>query len=279
MKYLFIFLFSLNCFALEIPRLTRPVEDLAGVMGEEGKKEVEEIASQVYKDKIAQVSFLIIPSLENEILEDYSIKVANSWKLGDKGIDNGLLVLLSMAERKIRIEVGSGLEGEITDVEASRIIDGMKPFMRNSDYKGALLWVLERVKYYSEYNSAENIALRAELKAKKEKEDQQRAKELMKMFRWAFISLVFMMGFVYIGKVFFLKNNSLELKSKIKAAESEAVDLDKELSTLELKNKKLTIDNEKYKFYQREISVSQMEERKKELSREVVSMKNFLEKE
>jgi uncharacterized protein len=69
-----------------------------------------------------QVAVLILPSLEREALEEYSHRVATTWKLGQKGTDNGVLLLIALKERKLRIEVGYGLEGALTDVRSSRII-------------------------------------------------------------------------------------------------------------------------------------------------------------
>jgi uncharacterized protein len=69
-----------------------------------------------------QVAVLIIPSLEGEALEEYSHRVATTWKLGQKGTDNGVLLLVVLKERKLRIEVGYGLEGTLTDLRSAHII-------------------------------------------------------------------------------------------------------------------------------------------------------------
>jgi len=65
---------------------------------------------------------LIVPSLEGDALEDFSMRVAEQWKIGHKGLDNGAILLISKADRKVRIEVGYGLEGRLTDLAAGRII-------------------------------------------------------------------------------------------------------------------------------------------------------------
>ena len=70
----------------------------------------------------AQVVIAVFPSLEGESLEDFSIKLAEKWRVGQKGLDDGAIMLVFLNERKVRIEVGYGLEGAIPDLEAARII-------------------------------------------------------------------------------------------------------------------------------------------------------------
>jgi uncharacterized protein len=78
---------------------------------------------------------LTVPSLEGESLEEYSLKVAETWKLGQKGKDNGLLLLVSSGDRKVRIEVGRGLEGDLTDLTCGLIIrHEIVPRFRDGDY-------------------------------------------------------------------------------------------------------------------------------------------------
>jgi uncharacterized protein len=84
-----------------------------------------------------QLVILTVASLEGESLEDYSIRVAEAWKIGQKGKDNGILFLVSREDRKMRIEVGRGLEGKLTDLTAGRIIDlVVKPKFKAEDYDG-----------------------------------------------------------------------------------------------------------------------------------------------
>ena len=84
-----------------------------------------------------QLVVLTVPSLEGEPIEDYSISVAEAWKIGQKTKDNGILFLVSREDRKMRIEVGRGLEGKLTDLTAGRIIDlVVKPKFKAEDYDG-----------------------------------------------------------------------------------------------------------------------------------------------
>jgi len=78
---------------------------------------------------------LTVPSLEGETIEDYSIKVAEAWKIGQKGKDNGIIFTVAKQERKMRIEVGRGLEGKLTDLMAGRIIDlVITPLFKQGNY-------------------------------------------------------------------------------------------------------------------------------------------------
>ena len=115
-------LFPLFVSALEVPPLTGRVVDLAGVLP---VHDSDALTNQLkaHEEKTGnQVAVLILPSLDGEPLEEYSHRVATTWKLGQKGTDNGALLLIALKERKLRIEVGYGLEGTLTDLRSSRII-------------------------------------------------------------------------------------------------------------------------------------------------------------
>ena len=82
---------------------------------------------------------LAIPSLEGEVLENYSLKVARTWKLGRKGVNDGVLLLIAKGDRKLRIEVGRGLEGSLPDALAGRIIqDEITPRFKAGDFDGGV---------------------------------------------------------------------------------------------------------------------------------------------
>jgi uncharacterized protein len=97
-----------------------------------------------------QMALAIFPSLEGESLEDYSIRLAQQWRLGAKGLDNGLILLVFVKDRKVRVEVGYGLEDRITDVVASQIIrQAIAPKFREGNYaaglEAAVAAVFERI--------------------------------------------------------------------------------------------------------------------------------------
>src|SRR5262249_9977140 len=87
----------------------------------------------------AQVAVLVVPSLEGESLEAYSVRVAQTWKLGRKGVDDGVLFLVARNDRKMRIEVGYGLESRITDARSREILDEqVRPRFRADDFDGGI---------------------------------------------------------------------------------------------------------------------------------------------
>lgn len=116
--------------AREVPALTRRVTDEARVLGADAERLEEKL--RVYEQQTGhQFAVLTVDSLDGEILEQWSIKVAEAWRLGDKSRDDGLLLLLVMKERQLRVEVGYGLEGAVTDARASRVIrDVMVPRLK-----------------------------------------------------------------------------------------------------------------------------------------------------
>lgn len=122
-------------FALDVPKLQARVTDLAGLLSAEQIGALDTKLRDLETSDSAQIAILIIPSLEGEALEDYSERVASAWRLGQKGRDNGALMLLAMKERRVRIEVGYGLEAKLTDALSRRIIqDEIVPNFREGDY-------------------------------------------------------------------------------------------------------------------------------------------------
>ncbi len=124
---------------LEVPYLAGRVNDQAAMLGDAFKQELEERLRVLEEETGAQVAVLTIPSLEGEPIEDFSIRVVQTWKLGREGADDGVLILIVRDDRKMRIEVGYGLEGALTDAQAGRIIDGlMAPRFREGDFEGGI---------------------------------------------------------------------------------------------------------------------------------------------
>ncbi len=111
-----------SAFALEVPRLTGRVNDYANILTSGQKTSLENFLKKVETASFAQVVLLTINSLEGETLEDFSMSVAEKWKLGQKDKDNGVLLLVAVKDKKIRIEVGYGLEGALTDLKCGYII-------------------------------------------------------------------------------------------------------------------------------------------------------------
>jgi uncharacterized protein len=130
---------ALHAEGLPIPHLTSPVTDEAGVLTPDQRVELETELLK-YEDSTGnQFAVLIIPSLQGEVLEEYSLKVAEANKLGSQKNNNGLLLLIVTEERKIRIEVGYGLEGAIPDVTTALVRENeISPRFRQGDYFGGL---------------------------------------------------------------------------------------------------------------------------------------------
>jgi len=132
--------FSRPIFPLEVPPLSGRVVDSAGMLSARTVEEINALLEQHEKETSNQVVVLTIPSLEGDILEEYSLKAAEIWKLGKKGTDNGVLLLIAKNDRKMRIEVGYGLEGNLTDGICSRIIrNEITPKFKSGDFDGGTL--------------------------------------------------------------------------------------------------------------------------------------------
>lgn len=111
--------------ALEVPYLTGRVNDLAGIIPGDVQQRVETVLAALENDTGAQVAVLTLPSLEGESLEDYSLRVAETWGLGRKDHDDGVLFLIARDDRKMRLEVGYGLESRLPDALCGRILDNV----------------------------------------------------------------------------------------------------------------------------------------------------------
>ncbi len=119
----------------EVPYLSRRVTDEAGVLSSSTIQDLELRLKQQEDSTSNQVAVLTIPSLEGEALEEYSIRVVDTWKLGQKGKDNGVLLLVVTQDRKVRIEVGRGLEGALPDITCGTIIrKDIVPRFKEGDY-------------------------------------------------------------------------------------------------------------------------------------------------
>jgi uncharacterized protein len=129
-----------------VPALTTPVTDLAGVLTPEQVGALDSKLGSFAQAKGSQVAVLIVPTTQPEEIEQYAIRVAEAWKLGRKGVDDGALLLVARDDRKVRIEVGYGLEGALPDATANRIIDEViVPSFRGGDYYGGIDAGVDRI--------------------------------------------------------------------------------------------------------------------------------------
>ena len=133
-------LFVIPAFTLDVPTLNTPVTDKADVINSSDEKALNQKLTNLSNETGIQVAVLTIPSLEGEALESYSMKVVEDWKLGQKGEDNGVLLLVSIGDRSLRIETGYGVEGDLTDTKCGLIIRNViTPHFQNGDYSRGIV--------------------------------------------------------------------------------------------------------------------------------------------
>jgi uncharacterized protein len=126
-------------FALEVPPLRGHVNDYANMLSPAVSERLEQALTSFENSDSTQIVVLTVNSLEGENLEEYSIKVAEAWRIGQAKLDNGAILLVAKQERKIRIEVGRGLEGVLTDLTSGRIIRGdISPHFKRNDYDAGI---------------------------------------------------------------------------------------------------------------------------------------------
>lgn len=133
------------------PQAGKMVHDEAGILQAATVQTLENFIAQQTDTTSNQIGVYIIPSLDGEILEDYAVRVFKEWGLGQKGRDNGVLLLIAVNDRQVKIEVGYGLEGALTDLTASRIIrNEIAPRFRQGQYddgvKAAVLAINQAIK-------------------------------------------------------------------------------------------------------------------------------------
>jgi len=129
-----------------VPALERRVTDLTGTLTAAQQQQLEARLAAFEEQKGSQIAVLLVPTTEPETIEQYAIRVAEQWKLGRKGVDDGALLLVAIGDRNLRLEVGYGLEGVLPDVIAKRIVsDVITPYFRQGDYYGGLNAGVERI--------------------------------------------------------------------------------------------------------------------------------------
>lgn len=131
----FLVLFSNVAFAADLPKPTKNffVNDFANVISNADEEKMQQQGEALFKKCGAQVVVVTVKSLNGEDLESYSLNLARSWRIGSDKNDDGILLLLAVDERKVRIEVGYGLEGALPDSKTGRILDtyGVDRFKKN----------------------------------------------------------------------------------------------------------------------------------------------------
>ncbi|MEA9579232.1 TPM domain-containing protein [Xanthomonas nasturtii] len=122
-----------------IPPLRSPVVDVTGTLDAAQLQQLEQQALALQQRKGAQLQILIVATTQPETIEQYTQRVFDQWKIGRKGVDDGVLLLVAKDDRRVRIQPGYGLEGAIPDIVANRIIqEYLAPRFREGDYGGGI---------------------------------------------------------------------------------------------------------------------------------------------
>lgn len=124
---------------IALPSLQARVTDLTGTLTAEQQATLESALAAIEQAKGAQVAILLLPSTAPEAIEQFGIRLAEAWKLGRKGIDDGVILIVAKEDRRLRLDVGYGLEGALNDATAKRIIsEVIVPRFKQGDYFGGL---------------------------------------------------------------------------------------------------------------------------------------------
>jgi uncharacterized protein len=126
-----------------VPKLEQRVTDLAGMLQPEQRNALENVLKTYEERTGSQIAVLLVPTTAPEAIEQYGIRVFDAWKLGRKGVDDGVLLLVARdnppALRRLRIEAGRGVQGSLTDAQSKRILqDVIAPHFRQNDFYGGL---------------------------------------------------------------------------------------------------------------------------------------------
>ena len=122
-----------------VPKLTARVTDQTGTLTSDERAALEGKLGDFEQAKGSQIAVLIVPSIGPEAIEEFAGRVTDEWKLGRKGVDDGVLLVIAKQERKIRIQTGRGVQGTLTDALAKRIAaDIVAPRFRSGDFAGGL---------------------------------------------------------------------------------------------------------------------------------------------
>jgi uncharacterized protein len=141
------FLFFLFCLctlpftagAFDVPSAQGYVNDFAGLLSPAAKSQIENFLRNFEASDSTQVVVVTVPNLQGEPIDMVALQFAETWKIGQKGKDNGALLLIGKEDRKMRIEVGRGLEGQLTDLLAGRIVDNeIAPRFKQGDFEGGI---------------------------------------------------------------------------------------------------------------------------------------------
>ncbi len=196
MEKLYILLILL-LFPLTVSAYTSPgaptgyVNDYASVLSATGKNELEALLTDYQQQTGNEIAVAIIPSLQDETIETYAVQLFEEWGVGGKGQDTGALFVVALEDRLMRIEVGYGLEGDLTDVEAKQIVSNVvPPYFRNNDYdegvRAAVVVIMQNIG--AEYTPSAGVA--------RSTRNQDSGGSIFEEFFWVFFFVFIWMGSV-----------------------------------------------------------------------------------
>lgn len=146
LSVIFLWLLAGAVWALEVPPLRGRVNDYAAVLSQDQDRTLEAQLAQFEQETGHQIAVLTIPTLEGEDIEGFSIRVAENWKIGKKGFDNGVILVVAVKDRRLRLEVGYGVEGVLPDAIAKTITSQyIVPRFRSQDYAGGIIAGMDAV--------------------------------------------------------------------------------------------------------------------------------------
>jgi uncharacterized protein len=132
--------------AAEIPPLKARVTDLTGTLTAEQRSALEQTLAEFERRKGAQLAVLMVATTQPETIEQYAVRVEEAWKLGRKGVDDSLLLVIAKNDRRLKIETGYGLEGVVPDAVAKRVIeDDIVPRFKQGDFYGGIRAGMDRL--------------------------------------------------------------------------------------------------------------------------------------
>lgn len=130
--------------AVPVPAIDSPITDVAGVLSEEKRAALSQLLVQHKTESGVQLALLLVRTSDGEPIEDYALRAAIAWGGGEKRKDDGALFVMAVDDRRMRLELGYGLESMVSDATAAEVLEELKPFLREGNYDGAAAYLVSR---------------------------------------------------------------------------------------------------------------------------------------
>ncbi len=189
---LFLLFLAPATFGLTIPDVARPFTDKVGIVTPDKAAQIETLLENIRASRKIEMAVFITDSLQDYDIAPYALAVAEKWKLGKKGRDEGLLMIIAPKERRMRLEVGYGLEGELTDAFSRRVLDdNVVPYFRQQRYGDGILVAIEAIAHQLQIDLNAGVSNRI-----------QREKVSSKEVRWLPLLFILVWVFLFVGSIF-----------------------------------------------------------------------------